>query len=274
MKEGVFVCLRYETRRDETRGDERDERREETYRTAHILPTYPTAAAVTLAVTAATTATASAELTGFADKLDFQVGDHHHRFNFDDASFDGAYSFQALWPFFKPQELEGVSKEIFRVLKPGGVFACSEYLLTPAFDWKNPEHVAVSREESREETEVALLVQTLTAVLLRQLHRVFMPTLAATQSNYPATVVKAMEAAGFEVFVSLPSVAPAWPLTDQKTDLFILINKIVWSLRHIGICPAWVTTLVDNLLLGGSAWMEAEKAKLADLNWKIVARKP
>ena len=32
--------------------------------------------------------------------------------------------------------------------------------------------------------------------------------------------------------------------------------------------------LVDNLLKGGQAWAEAEKAKLADLNWQINVRKP
>ena len=31
---------------------------------------------------------------------------------------------------------------------------------------------------------------------------------------------------------------------------------------------------MDNLLKGGQAWAEAEKAKLADLNWQIIAEKP
>jgi sterol 24-C-methyltransferase len=45
---------------------------------------------------------------------------------------------------------------MYRVLKPGTRYSCSEYLLTPHFDWNNEEHVA--------------------------LHRSFLPTLAATQS--------------------------------------------------------------------------------------------
>ena len=36
----------------------------------------------------------------------------------------------------------------------------------------------------------------------------------------------------------------------------------------------WAEVLVDNLLKGGQAWAEAEKAKLADLNWQIIAEKP
>ena len=41
-----------------------------------------------------------------ASRLDFKVGDHHKRFAYPDASFDGAYSIQAIWPFsrLKPAE--------------------------------------------------------------------------------------------------------------------------------------------------------------------------
>ena len=104
-------------------------------------------------------AIAYAQETGLQDKLHYQVGDHHHRFQYENGIFDGAYSFQALWPFIKKEQLDGVAAEIFRVLKPGAVYGCGEYLLTPHFDQNNPEHM--------------------------RLHRLFLPTLAATQSNYP-----------------------------------------------------------------------------------------
>ena len=180
--------------------------------------------------------------------LDFKVGDHHLRFDYPDNSFDGAYSFQAIWPFFKISELDFTAKEIARVLKPGGVYTCGEYLLTPHFDWENDEH--------------------------RDLHKVFLPTLAATQSNYPADVTAAFERAGLKVILSAPSRAPAWPLTDQKTDLFLMFRFIVVGLTKIGISPVWVETLINNLLLGGQAWVAAEKMKIADLNWQIIVQKP
>ena len=63
-----------------------------------------------------------------------------------------------------------MAAEIFRVLKPGARFSCSEYLLTPDFNHADAHHVA--------------------------LHKLFLPTLAATQSNYPADVVTALERAG------------------------------------------------------------------------------
>jgi sterol 24-C-methyltransferase len=189
-----------------------------------------------------------AKITKMDQFLDFKVGDHHKRFQYEDETFHGAYSFQAVWPFFKIHELDFTAREIYRVLKPGGVYSCGEYLLTPEFKWDNKKHL--------------------------ELHKLFLPTLAATQSMYPADVTAAFERAGFNVLVSAPSVAPAWPLTDQKTDLFLLFRSFVISLTRIGLCPTWVETLINNLLLGGQAWAEAEKMKIADLNWQITVQKP
>ena len=181
-------------------------------------------------------------------RLEFKVGDHHKRFEYSDNSFDASFSFQALWPFIKINQLDSVAREVFRVLKPGGIYGCEEYLLTPEFDKNNEYHM--------------------------HLHNLYLPTLAATQSNYPKDVTDALERAGFEILMSAPSVAPAWPLTDQKTDLFLVMRQIVIWLYRIGILPQWMETLVNNLLLGGTAWSTAEKAKLADLNWQIFVRKP
>jgi len=83
-----------------------------------------------------------------------------------------------------------------------------------------------------------------------------------------------LHSAGFKILLSAPSVAPAWPLTDQKTDLFIMMNRLIKGMNYVGILPDWTETLVSNLLLGGIAWADAEKAKIADLNWQIFAQKP
>jgi len=189
-----------------------------------------------------------ASSTNMSHRLDFKVGDHHNKFQYEDETFDASYSFQALWPFIKLDQLDGVSREIFRVMKPGAVYGCGEYLLTPDFHTNNAHHMA--------------------------LHKLFMPTLAATQSNYPADVTAALERAGFKVLLSAPSVAPTWPLTDQKTDYFIMLRNLVSRLSDLGVLPHWTETLVSNLLLGGQAWAEAEKAKIADLNWQIFVQKP
>lgn len=189
-----------------------------------------------------------AEESQMSDQLHFKVGNHHDPLAYESASFDGCYSFQAVWPFFKKEELDDMAKEMFRVLKPGARYACSEYLLTPHFDWNNAEHVA--------------------------LHKSFLPTLAATQSMYPADVCAALKKAGFKIILSAPSKSEAWPLCEQKRDLILLARKVIRGLEKMRMMPSWVEESLDLLQTGGESWTTAEKAKIADLNWRIVAEKP
>ena len=189
-----------------------------------------------------------AKETNMSDRLHFKVGDHHKPLEYDSESFDGCFSFQAVWPFFKEEELDSCAQEMFRVLKPGSRYACSEYLLSPYFDWSNEEHA--------------------------NLHKKYLPTLAATQSMYPADVCKALERAGFKILLSAPSKSPAWPICEQKRDLILRVRKVVRFFQRIKLIPAWVEESLDLLQTGGQSWTDAEKAKIADLNWRIVAEKP
>jgi len=189
-----------------------------------------------------------AEQCGMNDRLHFKVGNHHDPLDYPSETFDGCFSFQAVWPFFKKEELDDHAAEMFRVLKPGARYACSEYLLTPHFDWNDDEHVA--------------------------LHRLFLPTLAATHSMYPADVCAALERAGFRIVLSAPSKSEAWPLCEQKRDLILNARRVVRALEAVRLMPPWVEETLDLLQTGGQAWTDAEKAKIADLNWRIVAEKP
>lgn len=185
--------------------------------------------------------------TNMSDRLHFTEGNHHDPLDFESANFDGCFSFQAVWPFFKKNELDDHAREMYRVLKPGARYACSEYLLSPYFDWNNQEHAT--------------------------LHKTYLPTLAATQSMYPADVCAALERAGFKILVSAPSKSEAWPICEQKRDLILLVRRVVRALEAIRMMPAWVEESLDLLQQGGQAWTDAEKAKIADLNWRIVAEK-
>ncbi len=182
------------------------------------------------------------------EQLQFQVGNHHEPLDYPTETFDGSFSFQAVWPFFKRDELARHAREMFRVLRPGARYACSEYLLTPFFDWDDPEHVS--------------------------LHRLYLPTLAATHSMYPADVCAALEDAGFTIVVSAPSKSEAWPLCEQKRDLILAARRAVRALEAVRLMPSWVEESLELLQTGGQAWTDAEKMKIADLNWRIVAEKP
>lgn len=57
--------------------------------------------------------------------------------SFPDNSFDAVYAIEAT---VHAPSLEGIYSEIFRVLKPGGVFGVYEWLMTDKYDNTNPAH--------------------------------------------------------------------------------------------------------------------------------------
>ena len=148
---------------------------------------------------------------------------------------------------FKKHELDDFGNELYRVLKPGARCACSEYLLSPHFDWNNKYHT--------------------------KLHKSFLPTLAATQSLYAADVCTALERLVLPLYC-LHHQSVAWPLGEQKRNLIWGVRGIVWGLESISILPEWVGSVLSLLQKGGPAWTDAENAKIADPNWRIVAEKP
>lgn len=84
-------------------------------------------------------ATAKTAVQGLADRVKFVKGDFMKP-PFRDATFDAAYAIEATC---HAPDRAACFAQIFRMLKPGGVFAGYEWVTTPAFDSKNPEHVAI-----------------------------------------------------------------------------------------------------------------------------------
>jgi len=62
---------------------------------------------------------------------------------FKNSSFDGVYAIEATC--HAPRR-EGVYSEIFRVLKPGQIFACYEWCLTPKFDKADSLHQTIKKK--------------------------------------------------------------------------------------------------------------------------------
>jgi len=65
------------------------------------------------------------------------VGGDFMKINFPPNSFDAAYAIEAT---VHAPSLEGVYSQIFRVLKPGGVFGVYEWVMTDAYDDSNEHH--------------------------------------------------------------------------------------------------------------------------------------
>lgn len=73
------------------------------------------------------------------DKITYHKGDFMN-IDFPDNTFDAVYSIEAT---VHAPDLKNVYGEIFRVLKPGGVFGLYEWVLTDKFDETNPEHAKI-----------------------------------------------------------------------------------------------------------------------------------
>ncbi|EDO17649.1 hypothetical protein Kpol_1004p23 [Vanderwaltozyma polyspora DSM 70294] len=76
------------------------------------------------------------------DQLDFVKGDFMNM-DFEPNTFDKVYAIEATC---HAPKLEGVYGEIFKVLKPGGVFAVYEWVMTDKYDASNPEHRKIAYE--------------------------------------------------------------------------------------------------------------------------------
>ena len=60
----------------------------------------------------------------------------------------------------------------------------------------------------------------------------------------------------------------------QKRNLIWIVRKVIRFFQRLKLIPSWVEESLDLLQTGGQSWTDAEKAKIADLNWRIVAEKP
>eukprot|EP00697_Spironema_sp_BW2_P002003 gnl/Spiro4/12683_TR6719_c0_g1_i1.p1 gnl/Spiro4/12683_TR6719_c0_g1~~gnl/Spiro4/12683_TR6719_c0_g1_i1.p1 ORF type:complete len:425 (-),score=139.66 gnl/Spiro4/12683_TR6719_c0_g1_i1:10-1227(-) len=83
------------------------------------------------------------ERAGLSHLVEFKQGDYNKLDFIADASFDRAYASESTC---HAVNLEGPYGQIFRVLKPGGLFFSYEWLATKHADRKNPEHARILRD--------------------------------------------------------------------------------------------------------------------------------
>jgi len=62
---------------------------------------------------------------------------------FEDSTYDAAYAIEATC--HAPDRV-GVYSQIYRVLKPGAIFACYEWCMTDGFDKHNPDHLRMKKQ--------------------------------------------------------------------------------------------------------------------------------
>jgi len=173
-------------------------------------------------------------------------------------TYDAAYAIESTC--HAPDRV-GVYSEIFRTLKPGGVFGAYEWVMTDKFDPNNPAHVASKKGIERGNG---------------------LPDLEPI-----SVILAALEEAGFEIIdhrdVALTSDIPwYYPLVGRLTPTGLVHTKVgrwlsLKSLQlaeYVRVAPAGSTGTLDMLQKGSDALIDSAEKGIFTPMWWIHARKP
>ena len=201
-----------------------------------------------------------------SNQLKYVKGDFM-QMSFPDNSFDAVYAIEATC---HAPSLEGIYSEIFRVLKPGGVFGVYEWLMTEEYDNDNIRH-----REIRLGIEQGDGISNMCKV---------------------SEGLAAMKAAGFEMLhnedlADRPDPFPwYWPLSGELRyiqsiyDVFTIVRMTKlgrWAahgaagiLETLKLAPAGTKKTADSLALAADCLVAGGRDKLFTPMYLMVGRKP
>ncbi|EHK99754.1 S-adenosyl-L-methionine-dependent methyltransferase [Glarea lozoyensis ATCC 20868] len=203
---------------------------------------------------------------GMSNQLKFVKGDFM-QMSFEPETFDCVYAIEAT---VHAPSLEGVYSQIYRVLKPGGVFGVYEWLMTDNYDNNNEHHRAIR--------------------------------LGIEQGDGISNMVKisegiaAIKAAGFELelhedLAKRPDATPwYYPLAGDFSMMgtykdFLTIARMTWwgrgiahkfiaALEMVGLAPGGTQKTADSFAVAADCLVAGAKEDLFTPMYLMVARKP
>mmetsp|Transcript_1939 Transcript_1939/g.2169 ORF Transcript_1939/g.2169 Transcript_1939/m.2169 type:complete len:371 (-) Transcript_1939:301-1413(-) len=182
---------------------------------------------------------------------------------FEAASFDGAYAIEATC---HAPDRTGVYSELFRVLKPGSVFACYEWCLTDKYDKNNEYHRWIKK--AIEEGD-GLPDMCHTSVCTQALKNAGFEVLEARDA--------ALDSANGEPWYR--PLTPSWnPLLQPRFQfnpiMFRLTPLILYVLECFRIVPSGTHKTQIMLQKGGLGCEQGGATGVFTPMWLMVARKP
>lgn len=168
-------------------------------------------------------------------------------FPFPDNSFDAVYEVQAC---SYSKDLEGLFREIYRVMKPGAKIGFIEWGALDAYDPSNPRH----------------------AHLMRLTKQVIEAVWSPKVSDY----VDAMKKAGFVILknenLSIDGLQS--PLIKKAHTFYVGLAKWIRFLAKCRILPKHFPELFARLSKGGDEFIAADEERLVTTSHYILAEKP
>lgn len=186
---------------------------------------------------------------------------------FADNTFDAVYAIEAT---VHAPSLEGIYSEIFRVLKPGGVFGVYEWLMTENYDNDNPRHreIRLGIEQGDGISNMDKISTALKAVKDSGFELLHHEDLAERPDPYPWY---------WPIAGELKYLGSVWdlPLVIRMTKIGrATVHRLVGGLEMIGLAPKGTQKAADNLALAADSLVAGAKEKLFTPMYLMVARKP
>lgn len=180
------------------------------------------------------------------ERLNFKQGSFNDPLPYPDEFFDGLYQIQVLT---YASDLEAISKEMFRVLKPGARVSFLDWVKLDKYDPENKHHQnLISRVK---------------------------PLIGAVTTPSPADFQRGLEKAGFKmVFSGDASVGGHQAdLIEKAVFFYETFTLIINTLVALGL-PKHLKVLFDRLTKDGDAFIEADRMGIFTTSYQLIAEKP
>ncbi|WVW83092.1 hypothetical protein I302_105110 [Kwoniella bestiolae CBS 10118] len=205
---------------------------------------------------------------GLSDKVSFVKGDFMKLSEqFGENSFDAVYAIEATC---HAPNFEGIYGEIFKVLKPGGVFGVYEWCMTDEWDPTNPEHKRIAHgievgdgiPEMRNLTAARNALKTVGFELEHEEDLADRGDVVPWYYPLEGDIWKAQTV--WDMFT-------CW--RTSKMGIFCTQNAI-WALEKIGFVPKGTHSVGESLIVAADALVAGGKTKLFTPMALWIARKP
>ncbi|RVX75460.1 Sterol 24-C-methyltransferase erg-4 [Exophiala mesophila] len=203
---------------------------------------------------------------GLEDKWSAVKGDFM-QMSFPENSFDAVYAIEAT---VHAPSLQGVYEQIFKVLKPGGVFGVYEWLMTDKYDNDNPHHreIRLGIEQGDGISNMVKVSEGLAAIKAAGFELEFHEDLAERPDPIPWYYPLAGD---LKYVASLGDLFTIGRMTWWGRGL---IHKFIGLGEMLRVMPRGTQKTADSLALAADCLVAGGREKLFTPMYLIVARKP
>lgn len=187
--------------------------------------------------------------------------------SFPAETFDAVYAIEAT---VHAPSLEGVYSQIFRVLKPGGIFGVFEWFMTDRYDNDNPHHreVRLGIEQGDGISNMVRVSEGLQAIKAAgfelEMHEDLAEPTAARPWYYPLDGDLTMAS----------SVGDVLTIARMTRIGRFFAHNAVGLLERVGIAPKGTRRTADSLSYAADCLVAGGKEKLFTPMYLMIARKP